>query len=98
MQQVEMISGRIVNEMRGNVQKIHYEYDYLPDALWRSLATVLRSGSSFPVFYLPDNSDTMVSSTFLTEDLANPVFAFGRNNKAYWHNISFTLREVRPHD
>ena len=96
--QVEMISGRVVTEVRGHVQKIRYEYDYMGNALWRQLAKVLRSGGVFPVSYLPDDGDEMVSSSFICEKLGTPSFAFARNNQPLWHNISFTLREAEPHD
>ena len=53
-QQVEMISGRLVEEVRGIVQMIEYSYDYMGNDLMRSVLGILRSGTSFPVAYLPD--------------------------------------------
>ena len=96
--QVDMISGRRVQEVRGTVQKISYSYDTLDNETWIALQNVLRSGLAFNVSYLPDNSNNMVSSLFLTESIGNPTFGFARNGRAIWHNISFVLREVRPHD
>lgn len=96
--EIEMISGRIVSEIRGVVQMIHYEYDYFPSELWRALAAVLRSGRSFSVSYLPDDGDALVTGTFRRTKLKEPSFAFSRDGKAYWHGINFTLREERPHD
>ena len=95
---VDMISGRRVMEIRGSVQMIEYSYDYMGNDLMRQLNSVLRSGQSFPVSYLPDDSDRMAVSTFLTETFPQPTFAFSRAGVPYWHNIAFTLREVRPHD
>lgn len=95
---IPMISGRMVSEVRGTVQKIQYSYDYMGDELCRKLLAVLRSGQPFTVVYLPDDGDEMVSSTFLTESLTNPTFAFSKRGKPYWHNIAFALREVEPHD
>ena len=95
--QVDMISGRRVLEVRGWVQVIEYEYDYMGDSLMRQVLAVLRSGQSFPVAYLPDNSDTLAVSTFLTQDFPQPTFAFSKAGVPYWHNVSFTLREVKPH-
>lgn len=95
--QVDMISGRRVLEVRGWVQIIEYEYDYMGDSLMRQVLAVLRSGQSFPVAYLPDNSDTLAVSTFLTQDFPQPTFAFSKAGVPYWHNVSFTLREVKPH-
>ena len=94
--QVDMISGRRVMEVRGTVQKVTYSYDTLDTQTWRSLASVLRSGTPIQVQDLPDNSDTMVSSSFLVESLTSPTFGFALNGQGVWHDISFTLREVRP--
>lgn len=97
-QQVEMISGRIVWEIRGRVQIVHYEYDYIPAAQFQALAAILRSGQAFRAEYLPDDGSELVSSMFICRSFEPPVFAFDRHGIAYWHNISFDLREVRPHD
>lgn len=97
-QQVDMISGRRVLEERGHVQMIEYSYDYMGNDLMRQVLTVLRSGQSFSVAYLPDEGDQMVSSSFLTESITDPVFAFSKSGKPFWHNFSFVLREVSPHD
>ena len=66
--------------------------------LARQLLSALRSGTALTVKFLPDSGDDMKTSTFLCEDLTPPVFAFSRSGKPYWHDIAFTLREVRPHD
>lgn len=96
--QIEMISGRVVTEVRGHVQYIEYSYDYMGNDLVRKLLSALRAGTALTVKYLPDSGDDMKTSTFVCEDLTPPVFAFSRSGKPYWHDISFTLREVRPHD
>ena len=95
--QIDMISGRRVSEVRGIVQKITYSYDYMPAVLWRQLAGALRSGTAMTVQYLPDDGDSLVTSTFLRESMTEPTFAFSRHGLAYWHGVSFTLREVSPH-
>lgn len=97
-EQVDMISGRRVLEVRGQVQMIEYEYDYMGNSLMRQVNSVLRSGQSFTVAYLPDDGDELVVSTFLTQDFPMPTFAFSRGGAPFWHNISFVLREVKPHD
>lgn len=97
-QSVEMISGRQVFEMRGQVQMIEYSYDYMGNELMRQILAVLRSGQSFPVAYLPDEGDEMIASTFLTQSITQPTFAFSRGGVPLWHDFGFTLREVSPHD
>ena len=97
-EQVDMISGRRVLEVRGQVQMIEYEYDYMGNSLMRQVNSVLRSGQSFTVAYLPDDGDELVVSTFLTQDFPMPTFAFSRGGTPFWHNVSFVLREVKPHN
>lgn len=94
---IQMISGRTVKEIRGTVQAIHYEYDYMGNELCRKILAELRSGRPLTVVYLPDDSDEMRSSKFVVESITNPTFAFSRRGVPYWHNLAFTLREVRPH-
>lgn len=96
-EQIEMISGRMVTEVRGTVQTITYSYDKMPNATYIALLSALRGGS-MTVVYLPDDSDTMVSGTFVCTSFPTPVFAFSADGKAVWHSVSFTLREVAPHD
>ena len=95
---VEMISGRTVREVRGHVQYIVWSYDYMGNELWRQLAQVLRGNTSITVAYLPDDGDELVSGEFLVESITQPTFAFSRGGVGLWHNVGFTLREVRPHD
>lgn len=97
-QQVDMISGRRVLEERGHVQMIEYSYDYMGNDLMRQVLAVLRSGQSFPVAYLPDEGNALVSGVFLTESITQPSMAFSKSGIPYWHNFGFTLREVKPHD
>lgn len=96
--EIDMISGRRVRELRGKVQKIEWSYDYMPDAEYRSILDVLRSGKTLQVAYLPDDGSEMRSGEFWVESIGNPAFAFSKGAKAFWHNVSFTLREVKPHD
>lgn len=97
-QQLDMISGRRVTEVRGVVQKITYSYDYMGNELMRQVLAVIRSGRSFEVSYLSDDSDQLKTSMFLTESYTNPTFAFSKSGVPYWHNFEFVLREVKPHD
>lgn len=96
-QNLEMISGRVVKEVRGYVQVIQVQYSYLDKDLWSSLAPVLRSGRSFPVAYLPDDGTDLVSGTFIVTSMTDPTFSFSANGVPYWTGLSFSLREVKPH-
>ena len=95
---VEMINGRIVNEIRGHVWRISWSYDYMGDVLMRPLLAALRGGGSVDVSFLPDNGTDLLTGKFMVTSMENPTFAFSKGGKAYWHNIKFTLREVEPHD
>lgn len=94
--EAEMISGREVKEIRGIVQMISYSYDYMGNNLMRQVNEILRSGKSFRVTYLPDDGDEMRSGYFHTKTFPTPGYAFSRGGVPYWHNVSFTLREVAP--
>ena len=95
---VDMISGRRVQELRGKVWKATYSFDYMGNDLLRQVLAVLRSGAPFPALVLPDDRDTMVSSTFVLESITQPTYAFSKGGVGLWHNLSFTIREEEPHD
>lgn len=97
-EQVPMISGRMVTEVRGTVQIIEYSYDYMPDATYQALLAALRANPPITVTYLPDNSTTMVTSDFIVTSYPMPTFAFAKGDKPYWHNVAFSLRQIKPHD
>lgn len=96
-EQITMISGRMVEEVRGKIWRPSYSYDYLGNEFCRMLLAELRSGRALPCSVLPDGGTALVTSTFLVESLTPPTVAFSRGDEIYWHNIAFTLREVRPH-
>ena len=97
-EQIQMISGRVVQEVRGTVQTISAQYNYIDTALLRGVMAVLRSGKPFLVTYLPDDSDTMQAGEFIVESMTNPTFSFSAGGVPYWTGLAFTLREVAPHD
>lgn len=94
---LEMISGRMVEEIRGRVYYAEYAYDYMGNDLMRRVLAVLRAGGAFEAAVLPDHQDTMISSQFICTELSQPTFAFSKRGQPYWHNFSFKMREVRPH-
>lgn len=96
--QVEMVSGRVVSEQRGKVWRVSYSCDYLDDAARNAVLAVLRSGEPFVASFLPDDGTEMVAATMRAESLIPPTFAFTSHGVVRWHNLSFELREVDPHD
>ena len=96
-EQVTMISGRIVEDVRGKVWRVEYTSGRMSDSLTRQLLTALRAKGSKPVTFLPDDSDDMKASTFLVESLTPPTLAFFDGTEPVWTGLAFTLREVKPH-
>jgi len=94
---VEMISGRMVEEVRGIVYVVEYRIDSMENSLYQNLIATLRSGKSFPVQVLPDNRSDVITSTFICTERPKPTFGMEHLGKPVWNNISFTLREVYPH-
>ena len=97
MVQVEMITGRMVEESRGTIWRAKWSYDYLDNETTRSILAILRSGGPIQAAVLPDNSDRMISGRFLTESLTPPTFLISDGGEPVWHGLAFTIREVNPH-
>ena len=95
---VEMISGRMVQEVRGKVWVSTYSYDYMGNEKLRQVLAALRSGQPFQAQILPDNSDSMITINAICTDLTPPTYAFSRDGVGLWHNLAFSIREVSPHD
>lgn len=99
---VEMISGRVVQEVRGRgdrykVWRARNAFDWLDDATWQAVYPYLKGGKPFSAFVLPPNGTELVGGTFLVESLTDPSFAFEDNGEAVWHGLAFQIREVSPH-
>ena len=96
-EQVPMISGRLVEEVRGKVWRIDYTSGRIRDSVVQQLLEALRASGSKAVTFLPDNSDEMLPSMFLVESLTPPVLAFFDGTEPVWKGLAFSLREVKPH-
>lgn len=97
-QTVDMISGRRIHEIRGNIQMIEWSYGYLEIEFGTKVLNILRSGKPINVGYLPDNGIELMTGEFWLESIRAPKFAFSVDGVPFWHDLSFTLREVKPHD
>ena len=93
-EQIPMISGRMVEEVRGKVWRISYSSARMSDSETRRLLAALRAKGSKTVAFLPDNGDELIPSTFLVESLTPPALAFFDGAET---GLSFSLREVKPH-
>lgn len=97
LEQIPMISGRLVEEVRGKVWRINYTSGQMRDNTFKQLLEALRAKGSKAVTFLPDDSDDMKASTFLVESLTPPTLAFFDGSEPVWTGLAFTLREVKPH-
>ena len=96
-EQKVMISGRMVEEVRGVVQRITWSSDYLDPETKDAILAALRSGKALSVTYLPDTGG-MAAGTFLVESITPPTFLFSdADGTPVWHGLGFSLREVSPH-
>lgn len=106
---VEMVTGRMVRELRGNVWVISYQYGYFDDTTKNNLIAACKKGRMQPVtcgFLPPDSSGALKYSSFLVTEFSYPKFMWSRiitdngNPLAVpmWGDFSLKLREVRPSD
>ena len=96
-EQIPMISGRMVEEVRGKVWRIDYASGQMRDTTVKPLLAALRANGSKTVAFLPDNGDELLASSFLVESLTPPALAFFDGAEPVWTGLSFSLREVKPH-
>ena len=98
-EQLVMIAGNVVEEIRGTVQMIEYSYDAMEDAKYKAVMSALRSKSPLSVAYLPDDGTSqLITSKFIVESFEPPYLSFYEGGVPKWHNLAFVLREERPHD
>ena len=85
-------------EVVGTLTHISYSYDKMDDGTYQEILKALRGGGVKTVSYLPDDGTTeLVPSEFLVETMPRPTLQFYINQTPRWHNVAFTLIEVRPH-
>lgn len=104
-QYVEMVSGRMVAELRGNVWEISYQYGYFDDITKNKVLSTAEKGRTTPIqcaFLPPDSAGALTYSRFFVTALSYPKFMWSRNSDGetvpLWGDFSISLREVDPHD
>lgn len=98
--EVEMISGRLVKELRGSVWNITYQYGYFNDEMKNAILAVCKKGIRQSIqcaFLQPDSDGALTYSDFFIS-FSYPKFMWGRNGQPLWLDFNLSLREVRPHD
>lgn len=103
---VQMISGRIVKEVRGNAWSVSYQYGYFDDDMRQKVLAACNKGSRQPIkcgILLPDSVDgKLYYSDFFVTVTAQPRFRWSKKQQGklvpLWANYEIQLREVKPHD
>lgn len=98
---VEMITGRIVRELRGNVWVIKYQYGYFDDETKNRILTAVEKGRRQAIrcgFLPPDSTEALTYSNFLVTNFTYPEFMWSADGKPLWANFEIELREVQPSD
>lgn len=98
---VQMISGRTVREVRGNVWFISYQYGYFKQADLQRLMEVCDKGIREPITcsFLPQESaEEMETASFWVESYNRPKFMWSKEGKPLWADFSITLQGVTAVD
>ena len=108
-QDLTMIPGNMVKELRGKVWVITYQYGYFNTADKDRFIAACVKGAREPIictFLVPDTNQTLSSEFFVTS-YTRPKFMWSRraaNDEGaleavpMWGDFSVELREVDPHD
>ena len=103
-QDLIMIPGNMVKEIRGDVWVITYQYGYFNDTDKDRVIEACKKGKKEPIlctFLTPDGNQT-VTSTFFVTSFTRPRFMWSRNSNGetvpMWGDFNVSLREVDPHD
>lgn len=99
---VEMISGRIVREVRGNRWVVSYQYGYFDENTMRQILTVCDKGirQAIKCSFLPQESTdgTLTTLDFFVASYNRPRFMWSDNLTPLWADFSVNLRAVNPVD
>lgn len=103
-QDLVMIPGNMVKEIRGDVWVISYQYGYFNDADKDRVISACKKGQKEPIictFLVPDSNETFTSNFFVTS-FTRPKFMWSRSKDneivPLWGDFNVSLREVDPHD
>ena len=109
-EELQMVTGRIVKEIRGTVWHVSYQYGFFGDDEKDKLISICEKGIKQPIvcgFLPPTSSGALVYSSFFVISFNYPKFMWssellGANTSTVpvplWGDFSFELREVEPSD
>ena len=103
---VEMVTGRLVKELRGDVWVIGYQYGYFKPEMKDRVIAACKKGQRMPItcaFLPPDSGGALSQSQFWVTAFSYPKFFWSRpgpdgRRVPLWGDFSLTLREVEPGD
>lgn len=98
--EIEMISGRMVSELRGVVWRVNYQYGWFNDEDKARVIAASRKGRRTPILcsFLPPERAERITASFFVTDFSEPKFMWSSDGKPLWGDFSLSLREERPHD
>lgn len=98
---VEMVTGRVVRELRGSVWVISYQYGYFDDETRKLVLAAVEKGRGQPLscgFLAPGSDGALTYSDFFVTDASAPKFMWSAQGRPLWADFSVALREVKPGD
>lgn len=105
--EVEMISRRLVKELRGEIWKVTYQYEYLTEELKNRVIQAVRKGQRQPItcaFLPPESAGELIYSRFWVTEFTYPHYMWAKKSPGngepvpLWADFSLVLREVKPSD
>ena len=106
---VEMVTGRVVRELRGSVWVIAYQFGFFDDETKNAVIAACEKGRSQPIncgFLPQESTEALTYSDFFVTSFTRPKFMWSRQKTSggasvpvpIWGDFSVELREVRPSD
>lgn len=98
---VQMISGRTVREVRGNVWNVSYQYGYFNQEALADLMAVCDKGMRQPILcsFLPQESaEEMTTERFWVESYERPKFMWSHEGQPLWADFTVKLLGVTTVD
>lgn len=94
---VQMVSGRTVREVRGDVWVVNYQYGYFNQTDLQNLLAACDKGMREPITcsFLPQESaEELETARFWVDSYDRPKFMWSRSGQPLWADFSITLQGV----
>lgn len=98
---VQMISGRTIKEVRGNVWAVSYQYGFFKQEELAQLMAVCDKGMSEPIIcsFLPQESaEEMTTERFWVDSYERPKFMWSHEGQPLWADFTVNLLGVTAVD